>query len=352
MKEGHATIRDIALKLDISISTVSRAIRNMPEVNPKTKREVLAMAKKLKYEPNVVAQSLRNSKTLTLGVIVPDLVPHFFASSISGMQNIASKKGYNIVICQSNETFDTEVKNIQTLISSRVDGLLISVSGETCNYDHFHSLYSRGIPLVFFDRVCEEINTTKIIVDDHNGAFKAAEHLILEGCKKIAFLSGPQHLSISKNRLQGYKEALQKYNIPLDEKLIFVTDLSEEDNRRQIKALLNLSSRPDGIIAINDPVAIQALYILQENGIHIPEEIALVGFTNEPASALVEPSLTTLSQPSFEIGQIAVQHILNQINNPESFIPQTIILNTDLIVRKSSRKKVDLQKNEPAAKRK
>lgn len=342
MKKSHPTIRDIAIRLNISVSTVSRALRNMPEVNPDTKKAVMEMAKKLNYEPNVVAQSLRNSKTQTLGVIVPDLVPHFFASCISGMQNFASKKGYNILICQSNESFKTETDVIHTLLSSRVDGLLLSLSRETSRYDHLHALYAKRIPLVFFDRVCEEINTTKIIIDDHDGACQATEHLILQGCRRIAFLSGPQHLSICRNRLQGYQDALRRHNMPVAGELICFSDLSEKTNQEKVNQLLALPQPPDAIVAINDPTAIQVLLMLKANGIKVPEDIALVGFTNEPSSALVEPSLSTVAQPSYKIGQIAVQHILEQILHPEDFTPQTIKLPTNLIVRNSSLKRKDI----------
>lgn len=339
MKKGQVTIRDIALKLDISISTVSRALRGMDEVKPETKKAVMEMAQKMNYEPNLIAQSLRSNRTNTLGIIVPDLVPHFFAANISGMQELAARRNYNVMICQSNESYETEVKNIHTLVSSRVDGLILSLSRETKVYDHLHTLYARGIPLVFFDRVCEEIDTTKVIVDDHDGAYKGTEHLIQEGCRRIAHLSGPEKLAISKNRLKGYLDALRDNNIEVDQELIRHSTLSEEDVVKQVNELLALPNPPDAIFAINDPAAIQAMLVLKEKGIKIPDEVAVIGFTNEPASALIEPSLTTLAQPTYQMGQIAAKHVLEQIKNGDTYTPQTIILKTQLIVRNSSRKK-------------
>jgi DNA-binding LacI/PurR family transcriptional regulator len=338
MKKGPVTIRDIALKLNISTSTVSRALRGIPEVNKETKAAVLQLAKKLNYEPNQIAQSLRNKKTKTIGVVVPDLVTHFFSSNISGIQEVAAKHGYNVMICQSNESLQTEISNIHALVAGRVAGLLISLSRETSTYDHLKSLSDRNIPLVFFDRVCEAFNTTNIKVDDHDGAFKATEHLIRQGCKRIAHLSGPKELSISKSRLQGYLDALQKNNMDVKEELIIHSRLQKEDVIAQTNYLLDLPDAPDALFAINDPVAIQAMLVMQERGINIPEEVAIVGFTNEPSSALIKPSLTTLAQPAYQMGKIAASHIISQINDPDQFTPQTIVLSTELIIRNSSLK--------------
>ena len=339
MKKAQPTIRDIALKLNVSISTVSRALRGMADVNQETKRAVLKVAKELEYEPNLIAQHLRTNKTNTLGIIIPDLESHFFSANISGMQKVAARMDYNAMICLSNESMKTEIKNVHTLVASRVDGLLISLSRETTNYDHLHRLYEKRIPLVFFDRVCEEINTTMITVDDQDGAFKAVEHLILQGYRRIAHLSGPEKLIISQNRLKGYLAALQKYNIQPEESLIRHSDLSEENVIIHTNALLDMPAPPDAVFAINDPVAIQAMLVVKERGIPIPEKLAFVGFNNDPTSAIIEPSLTTVAQPAFLIGELAAKHLLDQIHYPDSSVPQTVILKTALIVRNSSLKK-------------
>lgn len=339
MKKGQVTIRDIASKLNVSVSTVSRALRGAVEVNSETRKIVQETARKLNYEPNMVAQSLRSRTTHTLGIIVPDLVTHFFASTISGIQEVASKKGYNIMMCQSNESYETEIQNIHTLVASRVDGLLISLSKETSDYTHLHSLHARGIPLVFFDRICEEVNTSKVTVDDHDGAFKATEHLIEMGYRRIAHISGPEKLTISKNRLEGYLDALRKYNIPVEPELIRHSNLGEEDVRAQMNALLALPQPPDALFAINDPTAIQAMLLMKEKGVKIPEDVAVVGFNDSPESRIIEPGLSTVAQPAYEIGRLATKHILEQINDPEDFSPQNLTLKTELIIRDSSRKK-------------
>ena len=339
IKKEPTTLRDIARELKVSISTVSRALAGAEEVNVQTKEAVREVARRLDYKPNMVALSLRRQKTNTLGIIVPNLVSHFFSASISGIQEAASKKGYNVMICQSNESYETEIKNLNTMITSRVDGLLISLSKETQSFEHLQTIYNSGVPLVFFDRVCEEINTSKVTVDDHDGAFKAVEHLIETGCRRIAHLSGPEQLSISRNRRQGYLDALKKHNIPFDEELIRQSGMAEADIVEQTESLLKLSSPPDAIFAVNDFVAVEAMQVIKKKGIKIPEEISIVGFTNTPVSVYIEPSLTTVAQPAFQIGQTAAEHILEQISNPAAYSSREITLKTELIIRNSSRRK-------------
>ena len=338
MKKEPTTLRDIALNLGVSISTVSRALSGAPEVNDQTKEAVLKAAKRLNYEPNHVAQSLRSNKTKTIGIVVPNLISHFFSATISGIQTTAAEKGYNVMICQSNESFATEVSNIHMMMSHRVDGLLISLSKETESYDHLHTILNRGIPLVFFDRVCDELNTSRVTVDDHDGAFKATEHLIETGRRRIAHICGPEQLSISKNRLQGYLDALKMHGIPVSEELILHSSFKDEDIAEHTNTLLNLPNPPDAIFAVNDLVAVQAMLAIKKRGLRVPQDIAMVGFTNTPVSALIEPSLTTVAQPAYQIGHIAAKHILEQINYPQEFIPQSIVLQTELVVRNSSRR--------------
>ncbi|WP_200974668.1 LacI family DNA-binding transcriptional regulator [Echinicola sp. 20G] len=338
MKKGQVTIRDIALKLKISISTVSRALRDSPEIKLETRKKVLAMAEKLNYSPNVVAQSLRVNKTKTLGIVVPQLASHFFASNISGIQDTAYSRGYNVMICQSNESFDQEKSDIRTLISSRVDGLLISLSRETSSYEHLENLIDREIPFVLFDRIHEGLPVSTVIVDDTVGAYKVTKHLIEQGCRRIAFMSGPEEMYISKKRMAGYEKALNEYGIEVDFALVKHSDLTIESTQNLVQELLNLEKRPDAIFAINDPVAIDVMKFLKSKGLKIPSDVALVGFTNMPVSDALEPSLTTVDQPAYEMGKLAANNLLDQLMNPEDFKPQTIVLDTELIVRKSSQK--------------
>jgi LacI family transcriptional regulator len=340
MKKGHqVTMKEIAKKLGVSVSTVSRAMKDSPELHPDTKKRIVDMAKSMNYQYNLLAQSLRISRSKVLGVIVPELTSHFFSSNISGIQDTAYKRGYNIMICQSNESFDQEKANIRTLVSSQVDGLLISLSRETKTYDHLQDIYDRGIPFIMFDRVTEEIPVSKITVDDAHGAYLVVKHLLEQGCRKIAYFSGPEDLYISKKRKEGYLEALAEYGIGEKDSKVYVTDLTQEMNRNITLEMLKSGDLPDAIFAMIDPVAVDVMIVLKEKGVKIPEQIALAGFTNNPTSAVVEPSLTTVSQPGYEMGQLAANHLLDQLEEIVPDDPQSFVLLTTLVPRNSSKKK-------------
>ena len=340
MKKGHqVTMNEIAKKLGVSVSTVSRALKDSPELHPDTKLRIVEMAKSMNYQYNLLAQSLRISRSKVLGVIVPELTSHFFSSNISGIQDTAYKRGYNIMICQSNESYEQEKANIKTLVSSQVDGLLISLSRETKSYEHIQELYDRGIPFIMFDRVTEEIPVSKVTVDDAHGAYLAVNHLLEQGCRKIAYFSGPEDLYISKKRKEGYLEALAEFGISEQESKVYITDLTPEMNRQVTLNMLESGDIPDAIFAMIDPLAIDILLVLKEKGIKIPKQIALAGFTNNPTSAVIEPSLTTISQPGYEMGQLAANHLLDQLDELVSDDPQSFVLLTTLIERNSSKKK-------------
>lgn len=253
MKNTQATIRDLAIRLDISISTVSRALRNAPDVNPATKKAVLELAEKLNYEPNRVAQSLRSKKTNTLGVVVPQINLHFFSSAISGIQEYAALHNYSVIICQSLESFKTEEATIHMLVANRVDGLLISLSSQTNHIKHLEPLVRKKIPIVLFDRVIDGLNATRVVVDDRDGSFKAVDYLIRTGCKRIAYLGGPSHLYISEQRKEGYLDALKKHNLKIDTNLIVhCHDLINEPTEACAE-LLNSKERPDAFFACMIP---------------------------------------------------------------------------------------------------
>jgi LacI family transcriptional regulator len=340
MKNTEATIRDIAIKLNISISTVSRALRGVADVNPATKKAVEEMAKRLNYEPNRVAQSLRIKRTNTLGIIVPEIALHFFSSAISGIQEEASRHGYSIMICQSLESYETEKQNVHMLASNRVDGMLISMSSQTDDFSHIQQLVNKEIPVVLFDRVNELLPVSKVVVDDHDGAFKAVDHLIKTGCKRIAYIGGPISFYISNQRKKGFLDALQQHGLtPSEELIIHCRDL-HDDPAVQVNRLLDLGSsvRPDAFFCFNDPIAVTTLQILKSRMIAIPEEISVIGFTNEPVSAFIEPSLTTVSQPSHAMGKKAIELFIEQRQDPDHFVPVTAVMKTDLIVRHSTRR--------------
>lgn len=332
-----ATIKDLAKELNLSASTVSRALRDHPDISPLTKKRVISLANKLDYHPDSIAQSLQTQKTKTIGVIVPEIKQPFFASVINGIEELAYSAGYTIIVCQSNETYDREVLYTRTLVSHRVAGLLVSLSQTTQNLDHFKALQRRGVPIVFFDRVNDDIEASKVVVDDYNGAFAAADHLIKSGYKRIAHLAGPKNLSISKYRLKGYKDALKLGNRPYNEELVVYGGLDDTDGVVGFLKLLSLEILPDAVFAVNDPVATGAFLTIKEHGLKIPDDIALVGFSNTNVSSLLDPPLTTVEQPTYEIGKTAVQLLLAQINNSEeNFVPQFEVLKTHLIIRGST----------------
>jgi LacI family transcriptional regulator len=339
MENGKITIHDIAKELNIDSSTVSRALSNNPRVKQKTKDRVLEKANELGYQRNLLASSLRNNKTNTIGVIVPRISRHFFSSAIAGIEETAYEAGFNVIICQSLEQLNREQKIANTLSANRVDGVLISVSMETTDSDYLQIFKKNGTPLVFFDRHCDIPGNSNVIIDDFQGGFEATEHLILQGCKKIAHFSGPQELEIYKNRFKGYKSALEKHNIKLDDNLVIPSKLMELDGIESAKKLLSQPISIDGIFSSNDTAAISALQYLKGEGIKIPEDIAIVGFSNEPISSVIEPSLTTIDQPGFEMGKIAANLLLSQINNkPVKIVAETIILKPFLIKRNSSKR--------------
>lgn len=338
MKKGHqVTMKEIAKKLGVSVSTISRALQDSPELHPDTKKRIVAMAAEMNYQPNLLAQSLRISRTKTLGVIVPEITSHFFASCISGIQDVANTRGYNVMICQSNESLALEKANIKTLVSSQVDGLLISLSRETNTYDHLLDLYNREFPFLLFDRVNEEIPVSKVTFNDEGGAYQATKHLLETGCKRVMYVSGPEDLYISKKRKEGYLNALSAHGLSDDQALIKITDLTTEGNIQVAKEIAAMDPRPDGVFCMIDPLAIDVLTVWKAMGIKIPEELAMVGFTDNPTSAVIEPPLTTVAQPGYEMGKLAVSHLLDQLEGVASDDPISIVLETTLVPRKSTK---------------
>jgi len=338
MRSGQVTIKDIAKELGISASTVSRALKDHPDISSKTKEAVNKLAKEWHYKPNAVALSLRHSKTNIIGVIIPEIVHHFFSSVISGIEEIANKAGYNVMMFQSNESFEREIANVQALLSSRVDGVLVSMSKETKDFSHFKELRDNGIPIVFFDRVCNELSSDNVIVDDFAGAFAAVEHLINIGCKRIAHLSAPQHMLLGQNRLKGYRQALLKHKMPIDEDLIIKCD-SYEESIELTPELLKLSTPPDAIFAVNELTAAGALTAVKKVGFRVPEDISIVGFTDGLVSRTTDPNLTTLEQHGYEVGLKASELLVGRIKEGDmDYEPVTKVVKTNLIVRGSTKK--------------
>lgn len=339
MKKNKITIHDIANALNIDSSTVSRALNDSSRVTKKTKSKILEKAKELGYQRNLLASNLRKNVTNTIGVVVPRISRHFFSSAIQGIEETAYKAGYNVMICQSLEQLEREKNILETLSANRVDGVLISISMETTNYDHLDCLKKGDIPFVFFDRHCNIQESNNVLIDDFKSGFEATEHLIKKGCKQIAHFSGPQELEIYKNRFNGYVSALKAHNISFDNNYVFSSRLMEEDGVNNAKKILKSNISFDGIFSANDVAAIGAMKYLKCEGVKIPEDIAIVGFSNEPISNVIDPSLTTINQPGMEMGVIATNLLLEQVKN-SSGLPEakTIILDSNLIERNSSKK--------------
>jgi len=336
MKSNLISINDIARALGISPSTVSRALKDHPDISTETKRVVKEYAEQVNYRPNALALSLKRQRSNTLGLIIPEIVHHFFSSVISGIEELAYAKGYRIIICQSNEDYHREVINTQVLLDNRVDGIIISMSKTTTDPAHFKDLIDSGIPVVFFDRVCEEVETDRVVIADFEGALLATSHLIERGCKKILHFASPQHLLIGRLRLQGYLKALSNYGIEYDPSYIIQCDTRQEvtDLKDQI---LRLAPEIDGIFAVNDFTAIAAMQLLQENGYKIPEDIAVTGFGNDPIASIAYPPLTTVEQRGFEMGRQAVEILIRRIENPSTFIDfQTRVIPVSIEKRASS----------------
>ncbi|AQG81973.1 LacI family DNA-binding transcriptional regulator [Spirosoma montaniterrae] len=336
LRPHQVTIVDIAEQLGISKSTVSRALRGQSDIHPGTRQAVLDVANQLDYQPNQLAHSLVKSRTNTVGMLVPEFLSSFFPKVIMSAQQVLVEAGYNVVICQSGESYETEVANARTLLANRVDGLMVSHTKETRNFDHLRTFQRKGIPVVFFNRVCEDMTVPNVTVDDYRGAFVAVEHLIQTGRRRIAHLAGPDSLPNSRNRLNGYHDALLHYGLPVDNELIISYDLTLEKVNIYVNHLLNLPHPPDALFAMNDPAAIEALRVCRSRGIRVPAELAIVGFSDDPVSELVEPSLTTVAQPMAEIGRETARLLLNALHGPVSDVPEQVMLPTQLIVRRSS----------------
>lgn len=335
MLNKQVTLKDLARKLRLSVSTVSRALRDVQDINPETKRQVLALAQELNYEPNLIAQSLVNKQTKVIGVILPVIASRYFANALSGMMEVADKHGYHIMFCQSDESTEKEIFSIKKLVSIRIDGLLISVSKDTKDAEAFLKVQQKGIPVVFFDRALENVKATKVTVNQHEGAFLAVEHLIQRGCTRIAHIAGPRHLAIAVDRLNGYLCALAKHNIPVNEDYILYCEDFEKDALEKVKLLFSLENKPNGIFAVNDSSAIICMKYLQNLGYKIPEDVAIAGYNNDPVSDVVWPPLTTIMQPSFEVGKLATQLLIDEIEGKSTEF-QEKMLNSKLIIRSST----------------
>jgi DNA-binding LacI/PurR family transcriptional regulator len=336
MKQHIASISDIAKALGIAPSTVSRALNNHPDIGADTRERVHSYAKKVNYRPNALALSLKNQRSSTIGIVVPEIVHHFFSSIIGGIEDIAYAKGYRLMICQSKEEFEREKINIQGLIDHRVAGIMVSMSKNTKNFDHFKDAIAQGLPLLFFDRNCKQINTDTVLTDDYGGAYLVTNHLISKGKRRIMHLSAPQHLLIASERLLGYTDALINNGIEPDHRLVLHCDTQEMVIAKKDE-ILKLLPNVDAIFAVNDITAIAIIKFLQEMGLKVPENISVAGFGDDPISLVARPQLTTVEQKGYDMGCEAATILINRIENPDLKIePIMVKFEASLRARESS----------------
>jgi LacI family transcriptional regulator len=318
---------------------VSRALRGSIEINEETKKSVQELAKALNYTPNPIALSLKEKKTKVIGVIVPEIANYFCSAVIAGIEDFAYNKGYHVVIFQSHEKYQRELMNIKLLEQRRIDGLIISVSNETKNGNHIQELINKGTPVVMFDRICDEVDTPRVVTDDKGGAYMATRHLIKQGYTKIVHMTMGTQLSVTKNRTSGYTQALQENNIPFRKKWVVACDFDIKHIKSSIHKLFKSTPKPDAILASGERIAIRSIEALKEMKMRIPADIALAGFFDNPISAFIDPPLTSILQPTFDIGQSAAKLLIEMIEgNTLQHQCKTIKLKTTMVVRESSKR--------------
>jgi len=335
-KKGQITIKDIARELGISPSTVSKALKGHPDIASETKKAVNELVQKLNYKPDPIALSLKIGQSKTIGVIVPEIVHYFFSTVISGIEDEVYDTGYQVMFCQSNESFEREIRAVETLLSGRVDGILVSMAKTTLEFSHFRKILDDGVPLVFFDRICDEIEADRVIVDDEKGAYDAVNHLIETGCRNIFHLAGPGNLRIGQDRKEGYIRALTGAGLEIKQENIVRCDTAE-DARIIVPELLRRNPRPDGIFAVNDLTAAEAMKIIKSNGYGIPSDISVVGFTSGMISDITDPSLTSVEQHGYQIGREAARILIERIENRAPAEYFTRVIQTRLVVKGSTK---------------
>ncbi len=335
------TIQDLAKELNLTAATVSRALNDHPRISDKTKKAVWQLAEKVNYKRNQLASSLRSGRSFTIGVIIPSAEINFFGSVVHGIESIANTYGYNILIYQSNESPVYEVKATETFISAKVDGILASIAKETFDFSHYLEIRRRNIPLVFFDRSKDSLNIPSVVIDDYKGAFIATEHLIKQGYKRIAHISGQQHLKIFKDRLDGYKAALEEYGIKLEQELIFNGNVSIDAGKEAMSYFFKLPAPPDAIFAVEDFTALGVIKSAKERKIKIPDDLGVIGFCNEAFCEHITPSLSSVDQQTVQMGKEAFTLLLELINdnNKKQIKKSKIVLEPLPFFRESTKRK-------------
>lgn len=329
----NISIYDIARSLNVSASTVSRALQDHPRISAEVRKLVQRKAREMNYKPNRMAVNLKLGKSRTIGVIVPNINRNFFSSVIDGIEEEAYREGYDVLICQSQESYEKERKIVSSLAQGRVDGVIASIASGTHDFSHYNVLEEDGIPLVLFDRVSDMVKAGKVTVDDYRGAYMVVEHLLGQGKKRIFHYAGLQHVSVWKNRCRGYRDAMMAHGIMPAEDWIIEGETSQEEGRRAARRMMQMEEKPDAVFCTSDFVALGMMLELLKAGVRVPEDIAVCGFANEPIDVLVTPSLSSVDQFSKQMGQSAARMLLGRINGEE---PADVVVEPELIVRDST----------------
>ncbi|GAC1534857.1 MAG: LacI family DNA-binding transcriptional regulator [Sediminibacterium sp.] len=338
-KVKEVTIYDLARKLNISIATVSRALKDDPAVSRHTRKKIADLAEELGYRTNNFARNLRNQHTKTIGVIVPRLNSYFMSTVIAGIEKVVNREDYNLIIIQSSESATKEVASAKTMFNNRVDGLLVSLSYDTGDLVHFEQFSKKNIPVIFFDRCEEQQLFTNVVIDNRKASYEATQHLIEQGYKRIAHVTAPSERKVYTDRVLGYKQALAEHHIPFKEENLLTSNLSLETGAEVVSAILKMPRRPDAIFVANDNCAVGCMMALKHAGIRIPDEMGVIGFNNDPVSKVIEPNLTTINYPGFEMGEVAAFNLINHLKGgTPGNATNTILLRSELVIRSSSLK--------------
>lgn len=333
---SRVNLKQLAKELKLSISTVSRALSDSYEISLATKQKVLSLAKKLNYQPNPYARSLRNRNSNTIAIIIPEIENNFFALAIKGIEDVAQKNGYHVLIYITHENVTKEIAFINDLLNGRVDGVIMSLSGGTGDVNHINNLIQNKIPVVFFDRVCETVATAKVTTNDFESGSLATSHLIEKGCNRICYLGRDKSHSIEVNRRNGYLSALGKHRIVFNEKYILNCSVDSEDGYLEVKRLLQSSDRPDGIFASVESLALLVYEVSNDLGLRIPEDVKVISFSNSKMAALLNPPLTSIVQPAFNIGKETAQNLFELLKEGAMLESKTVVIPSELVVRKST----------------
>jgi len=336
--EKEITIYDLARDLNISVDTISRALKDDPVVSKKTKKKIHDLAEAMGYRSNHFARNLRNKKTHMIGVIIPKVNSYFMSTVIAGIEKVTNDAGYNLIISQSSESVEKEIESVRTMFNNRVDGLLVSLAYDTEDISHFDLFTRKHIPFLFFDRVAEDNRWTNVLIDNRKAGYEATTHLIRQGCKRIVHITAPSHRNVYQDRLAGYKQALSEQHIPFREEYVILNSLTQEAGAEAAEIIRGMKHLPDGVFVANDNCAVGCLLALKRGGLRIPEDIAFVGVNNDPVSTVVEPNLTTINYPGYEMGVVAARNLVQHLAGQSSVESTTILLKAELIIRASSLK--------------